>query len=326
MGKILEGKTAIVTGSGQGIGRCIALCLAENGAKVITNNRTQGSSINAFEKTDLAFTDEEKAELEKFNGDAQTTADEIIKRGGEAIPVYGDVSDPSVAEKLVTTAIDNWGRIDIIVNNASSNWVGNITDMDTELWNISIASKLTGTFNMMHYAMPYMKEQGFGRILNSASDAFVGIPGYAAYGAANAGVVALTKASAQDLAGTGITVNVYTPLARTRSWFNARTKYRLNGISKEAIETKAPDAMKNTAEGMVPFLAYLSSEDASGITGKLFKLAADGVVGLWSDSEVVKEIKTPDGIWSIEDLKRRIPTELLKDDHSTHEDKILANQ
>lgn len=311
MNQILSGKTAIVTGSGQGVGRCIALCLAEHGCKVITNNRKPGSSINAFEETKLDFTPGEREELEKFNGDAKKTADEIIKRGGEAVPVFGDVSDPEMAKKMVETAVENWGRIDIIVNNASSNWTGGIMDMDLKIWDISIRSKLSGTYYLMHYALPYMKKQGYGRILNSASDAFVGISNYAAYGAGNAGVVALTKAAASDLKDSGITVNVYTPLARTRSWYNAKTTYRLNGVSPEVVEAFAPEAMKHTAEGMVPFLAYLASEEASQITGKLFKLAADGVIGLWSESEVVKEIKEESGTWSVEELQRRIPKELL---------------
>lgn len=311
MNQILSGKTAIVTGSGQGVGRCIALCLAEHGCKVITNNRKRGSSINAFEGTELDFTPEEREELEKFNGDAKTTADEIVRRGGEAIPVFGDVSDPEMAKRMVETAVENWGRVDVIVNNASSNWTGNILDMDLKLWDVSIASKLSGTYYLMHYALPYMKKQGYGRILNSASDAFVGISNYAAYGAGNAGVVALTRAAAMDLKGSGITVNAYTPLARTRSWYNARTTYRLNGVSPEAVETFAPEAMKRTAEGMVPFLAYLASDEASAISGKLFKLAADGVIGLWSESEVTKEIKDEGGFWIMEELQRRIWQELL---------------
>jgi 3-oxoacyl-[acyl-carrier protein] reductase len=322
--KYLSGKVAIVTGSGQGIGKCTALCLAEYGAKVITNNRKPGSSINAFEKADLPFTAEERKELEKFNGDAETTAKEINSMGGEAIPVFGDVSDTSVAEKMIKSAVDAWGRIDIIINNASSNWVGNIMDMDTDLWNISIASKLTGTFNLMHYAFPYMKNQGFGRIINSASDAFVGLQGYAAYGAGNAGVVALTKAAAEDVKGIGITINAYTPLARTRSWFNARTIYRLKGVSKDVVEANAPEAMKRTAEGMVPFLAYLASDDASEITGQLFKLAADGTVGIWSDSEVVKEIKTESHIWTFDELRRRLFVELLVGTRPSVGDKILS--
>lgn len=307
MEKLLEGKTAVVTGSGQGIGRCIALCLAEYGAKVITNNRKPGSSINAFENQKLDFNEEERKELERFGGDAQTTAEMIIRSGGEAIPVFGDVGNPKDAKKMVDTAVEHWGRIDIIVNNASSNWVGNIADMDLETWNTQINSKLNGTFYLMHDAMPYMKKQEYGRILNSASDAFVGITGYAAYGAGNAGVVALTKAAAKDLAGTNITVNAYTPLARTRSWYNARTKYRLQGISKEVIESNAPEAMKRTAEGMVPFLAWLSSDEASSVSGNLFKLAADGTVGLWEDAKLVNEIKKEDGIWTIDSLRRQMP-------------------
>ena len=92
MGGLLDGRVAIVTGSGQGIGRCVALCLAQNGAKVITNNRQPGSSIQAFENTQLDFTQEEREELKKFCGDAKTTADEIVQMGGAAIPVFADVS------------------------------------------------------------------------------------------------------------------------------------------------------------------------------------------------------------------------------------------
>lgn len=312
MQSLLEGKVAIVTGSGQGIGRCIALCLAEHGAKVITNNRKPGSSIQAFEHTQLEFTPEEKNELLEFSGDANTTAEEIRQAGGEAIAVFGDVSRKQDASKLVQTAIAAWGRVDIIVNNASSNWVGNILDMDKDLWDVQIASKLSGTFYLMQEALPYMVKQGYGRIINSASDAFTGISNHAAYAAGNAGVVALTRASAKDLSGTGITVNAYTPLARTRAWYNARTNYRLKGVAPEIIEQNAPEAMKRTAEGMVPFLAYLAAEEAKDITGKLFHLAADGEIGIWSDSCVMKNIKQPDGVWTIELLRQQVRKGLLE--------------
>ena len=306
----LEGKVAIVTGSGQGIGRCAALCLAQNGARVITNNRKPGSSINAFEGKELDFTPEEREELEKFGGDAQTTADLICGAGGEAVAVYADVSKKEDAKRLVQTAIDTWGRIDIIINNASSNWVGNICDMSEELWDIQITSKLSGTFYLMHEALPYMKAQGFGRILNSSSDAYQGISKHAAYGAGNAGVVTLTRSAAKDLAGTGITVNAYTPLARTRSWFNARTNYRLGGIPPQVIEANAPEAMKRTAEGMVPFLAYLASDEAADITGQVFQLAADGRIGIWNEPEIVREVKQDSGCWTMDELTAAVP-ELL---------------
>jgi len=313
MTKLLEGKVAIVTGSGQGIGKEIALCMAKQGAKVITNNRKQGSSLNAFEKTSLQFNDEEREALQKVSGDATTTADEIKQMGGQAIPFFGDVGDFETAEQMVKTAIENFGRIDIIVNNASSNWVGNIMDMDEELWDTSVVSKLKGAFNLMHHALPYMKKQGFGRILNSSSDAFLGLQGYAAYGAANAGVVALTKASAKDLAGLGISINAYTPLAKTRAWYNAAANYRLQGVPKEMIEANAPKSMQKTAGGMVPFLAYLASDEAANISGYLFKLAADGEIGVWSDSKIISQIKKEEGAWTIEELQIRVPNELLKD-------------
>lgn len=312
MAKLLEGRVAVVTGSGQGIGRCVALCMAQHGAKVITNNRTPGSSIHAFENTWLDFTPEEREELMKFSGDAQTTAQEIERQGGTAFAMYGDVSKKEDAKRLVQTAVDKWGHVDIVVNNASSNWTGNILQMDEETWDIQIASKLSGSFYLMHEALPYMAEQNFGRILNSASDAFQGLTGYAAYGAGNAGVVALTKAAAKDLAGTGITVNAYTPLAKTRSWYNAKTAYRLKGIPKEMVEANAPEAMRRTAEGMVPFLAWLASPEADNITGRLFHLAADGEVGLWSDPQIVRSIRQPDGVWTIPELRDRIPNELFQ--------------
>lgn len=311
MDQLLKDKVAIITGSGQGVGREIALCFASQGAKVITNNRKPGSSINAFEGTELDFTPEEREELLRFNGDAQTVADEITISGGEAIPVFGDVSKKEDAKRLVDTAIEKWRRIDIIVNNASSNWVGNILDMDPDIWNTQISSKLSGSFYLMHYALPYMKEQKYGRIINTASDAILGLAGYAAYGAANGGITILTKAAAADLKDTGITVNAYTPLARTRSWYNARTNYRLKGIPVDVVEANAPEAMKRTAEGMVPFLAYLCSEKGANITGKLFHLAADGELGLWNEYAIIKTIKQADGFWTMDELDARLGSELL---------------
>lgn len=309
--QVLSGKVAIVTGSGQGIGRDIALCMAEQGAKVITNNRKPGSSLQAFEKTDIAFDAEEREELRRLSGDAESTAREITERGGTAIPLYGDLSDYETARRMVETAVETWGRIDIIVNNASSNWTGNIRDMDKELWDRQIHSKLMGSFYLMQNALPYMEQQGFGRILNSASDAWVGLSNYAAYGAANAALVALTKAAAKDLAGTGVTVNAYTPLAKTRSWYNALATYKRRGIPASVIEANSPKAMQTTPEGMVPFLAYLASDEAGDISGKLFQLAADGEIGLWSDSEVVKSIREESGVWTIEALQKRVKEEIL---------------
>jgi len=308
MGKLLEGKVAIVTGSGQGVGKDIALSLAQEGAKVITNNRKPGSSVNAFEESDLDFTEDERARIKKFVGDAESCAKEIIAVGGEAVPFYGDVSSYEDAHDMVKCAVDNFGRIDIVVNNAASYFVGNIADLPEEMWDRVVVSKLKGAYNLIHNALPYMKEQQFGRIFNASSDAHIGLMGMSAYSSAAAGIIALTKAVAQDVMEFGdITVNAYTPLAATRAWYNMLTTYRLQGIPVDAIEEGAPAAMRKTADVFTSIFAFLSSEEASGITGYAFHMGADGEIGIWSDPGIDRNIIKEDGSWTIEELRAQIP-------------------
>ncbi len=311
MKKILAEKVAIVTGSGQGVGREIALCLASYGAKVITNNRKPGSSVNAFENTSSNINEIEIEKRYKISGNAQSTANEIIANGGEAVPFFGDISDFSTAKEMIDLAIEKYSRIDIIVNNASSNWVGNIIDIDEKLRDISIYSKLKGTFNLMHHAMPIMIKQGYGRFLNSSSDTFTGIEGYAAYGDANVSVNTLTKAVTSNVDGKGITFNAYSPRTKSRSCLNANAKHRLQSNPVETVEDMASPTMQKTVKNMVPFLAYLASEYAADITGKLFKMTADGEISIWSDSNVIKSIYKEGGEWGMDELKKRVPNELL---------------
>jgi len=308
MGKVLEGRVAIVTGSGQGVGKEIALSLAQNGAKIITNNRKPGSSVNAFEECNLDFTEDERARIKKIVGDAESSAKEIIDLGGEAIPFYGDVSSYQDAHNMIQCALDNFGRIDIVVNNAASYFIGNIADLPEEMWDRVVDSKLKGAYNLIHNALPYMKEQQFGRIFNASSNAHIGLMGMSAYSSAAAGIIALTKAVAQDVAEFGdITVNAYTPLAATRSWYNMLTTYRTQGLPVEVIEDGAPAAMKKTADVFTSIFAFLSSEEASGITGYAFHLGADGEIGIWSDPDIDRNIFKEDGNWTVEELRAQIP-------------------
>jgi len=312
MSYLLEGKVAIVTGSGQGVGKEIALNLARDGAKVITNNRKPGSSVDAFEESHLDFTKEERARLKKIVGDAESSAKEIIDLGGEAIPFYGDVSSYQDAHKMIQCAVDNYGRVDIVVNNAASYFVGNIADLSEEMWDRVVVSKLKGTYNLIHNALPYMKKQQFGRIFNASSNAHIGLMGMAAYSAAAAGTIALTKAVAQDVSEFGdITVNAYTPLAATRSWYNMLTTYRTQGLPVDVIEDGAPAAMKKTAEVFTSFFSFLSTKEASGITGYAFHLGADGEIGIWADPDIDRNIFKEEGNWTVEELRTQIPI-LLK--------------
>ena len=312
--KLLEGRVAIVTGSGQGVGRAIALALADQGCKVVTNNRKPGSSVYALEGSTPDLTDEELAKLNEMKGDAQTTADAIIAKGGEAIPCFADVSKLEDCEKIVQSAADKWGRVDILINNGASFFNSSITDFPVERFDQVVGSKLNASFYLMHYALPYMIKQGYGRIINASSNAFIGLMGMAAYSAAACGIWALTKSAAQDLAGTGITVNAYTPLAKTRSWENAMATFRQQGIPEEMIYAGAPASMRTGPEGMAPFLAYLCSEEAGDITGLMFNVESAGRLSIWSESEqynIVEKDIVSDGAWTVDEL-RGIKGELLK--------------
>jgi len=168
----LNGKVAIVTGSGQGIGKAVAMALAAEGAKVVTNNRKQGTQ----------------------GGDAATVAAEIKAAGGEAIPFFGSVSDFKEAQQAIQTAVKTFGRIDIVVNNAGSDAPKMVWNMSEEEWDLSVDSFLKSSFNMIRHAAPLMREQKWGRIINTTSTAWLGTVGHCNYGAAKAGIVGLTRA------------------------------------------------------------------------------------------------------------------------------------
>ena len=216
MEKCLEGKVAIVTGSGQGIGKGIARGLARLGAKVITNNRRpNGESAQKYHKEDMP--EEDWNEFCRLKGDAQTAADQITAEGGEAIPFFGDCSNWATAEQMVRTAIDTWGRIDIIVNNAAGMGIGDIASMDEANWDIFMGSRAKGAVALMHFALPYMKEQGYGRIINVSSDAWTGLANNDGYSASTASMVGLTWAAAKELDQFGITVNCVCPQGESPS-------------------------------------------------------------------------------------------------------------
>lgn len=310
MEKLLEGRVAIVTGSGQGVGRAIAMTLAELGCKVITNNRRPGSNINAQENTSLNYSEEEQAKLRSIIGDAEGTAAAIRAKGGIAVPVYADVSKPEDCERLVNTAISEFGRLDILINNGASFYNCNITNMPIDMWHAVVDSKLHGSFYLMHYAIPHMVKQGYGRIISASSDAFHGLMGMAPYSAATAGIWALTKTAAQDLQPYGITVNAYTPLCCTRGWYNQLNVYRTQGVDPAILQQFAPKSMQFGPEGMGVFLSYLCSEEAKDVTGFMFNIEAAGKIAIWSESEeynIVEKDVGKDGIWTIEEVRQAMP-------------------
>lgn len=319
MNKRLEGKVAVVTGSGQGVGRGIAIVLAREGAKVVTNNRKPCSQKE--QHADMCLLNEaEKAKFASLSGDAESTAKEIICEGGEAVPFYGDVSDYETAGKLIQKAIDTYGRIDILVNNAAGLGSGMLKDTSEEDWDYQTIIKLKGSFNTMKHAIPFMIQQKFGRIINVASDAWVGIPGLAAYSCANAGLVGLTKATAKELADYGITVNAVCPQADSPGHVLAYTvlMHKLEKLTGSKIQMdperkKASEAAHGPAEHTAPFMAYLCSEEAGGVIGAVFSVTGDGRVTLFKEHSDACTIKKDDGPWTMDELIETAPKTLLKD-------------
>ncbi|MGX8715471.1 MAG: SDR family NAD(P)-dependent oxidoreductase, partial [Lachnospiraceae bacterium] len=313
MTKCLEGKVAIVTGSGQGIGKGIAVGLARLGAKVITNNRKpNGESAQKYHKEDMP--EEDWNEFCRLKGDAQTAADAIKAEGGEAIAFFGDCSCWETAEKMVKTAVDTWGRIDIIVNNAAGMGTGDIAHMDEKNWDLFMTSRAKGAAALMHFAFPYMKEQGYGRIINVASDAWVGLAGNDGYSASTASMVGLTWAAAKELDQFGITVNCICPQGESPSHaveYNALIRQiTAAGHAPDPKILAVVEADHGDPANLAPFIAVLCLEDY--INGSIFSIKSSGRFQAYSQPELGTMISNGDKgpWWDVEELRTAVKDEM----------------
>ena len=321
MDKILEGKVAIVTGSGQGIGRGIARYFASQGAKVITNNRKPGSGFLAnFTKDDMP--PEDWDEMVKLAGDAQDTADIIRQEGGEAYPFFADVSDAMAAQSMVDFAVEKFGHLDIVVNNAAGLGGGPIENITDDQWNFHMSSKMKGTFNLMRSATPVMKEQKYGRFINASSEAWLGQIGESAYSAANAGIVGLTWAASKELWRFGITANVYCPQGQSPAHaveYNAmlRKIKAMTGKDPDPRILAAVERDHADARGLAPALAFLASEDGGYVSGAVFATYSSGTVKFFSDPAVKATIKRSEeeGPWTQAEIKEAFKNDLLGEDY-----------
>ena len=292
MGDRLKDKVAIITGSGQGIGGAIAMAMAEEGAKIVTNNRRPGTE----------------------GGDAETMANQINESGGQAVPFFGSVSDFSVAETLIKTAMYTFGRVDILVNNAGADMPHMVWNMTEEEWDISVDSYLKGSFNCIRFAAAVMREQKWGRIINTTSTAWLGTVGHCNYGAAKAGLVGLTRAIARELTRYNVTCNAYAPTAGTRFTLSEEIvagftkRYESGLMTKERYEelTNPPGP-----ETVTPFLVYLCTDKAADINGQVFDVTG-GNIALYSEPVKLNSIEKKEGMWTLEELEELVPKELLK--------------
>ncbi len=238
---LLDGRVAVVTGSGRGIGREFALCFAREGASVVVND--VGVSL------DGRGTEEDPA---------VQVCKEIETIGSKAVPNYDSVTEFDGARRIVQTAVDTFGTIDILVNNAGIVRDKTLLKMDESDFDAVVAVHMKGTFNCTRHAAEVMKDKGYGRIINITSSAGLrGNFGQTNYGAAKAGIMGMTFVWSMELGRYGITVNAVAPSGATRMTAGL---YERSGQEPPPEENPALNA---------PLVAYLASEQAAGVNGQI---------------------------------------------------------
>ena len=284
----LEGRVAIVTGAGRGIGRATALALAGCGAKVVVNDLG-----GALDGTDPDATP------------AASVVAEIVDAGGEAIANADSVAEWESAERIAATAIACFGRIDILVNNAGLSAGSPIWDHDPSLFDRVVASHLHGTFYCMRAVSPFMKDAGFGRIVNIVSRAgLIGVAGQAAYGAGKGGVFGLTNVASRELGDFGVTVNAVNPAStETRMVTTAIERFRDEGGDGAKMAAGLAAAMQ-PPENIARLITALCHPESDRFNGEIFYVEK-GRVGLFDPLEVGQDAAA-EGEWTIESFTRAI--------------------
>ncbi|MFB0562420.1 MAG: SDR family NAD(P)-dependent oxidoreductase [Candidatus Lokiarchaeia archaeon] len=291
MAGMLEGKVAIVTGAGRGLGREEALLLAKHGAKVIIN--------------DVGGSHDGKGE---FHGPADDVVKEIKDMGGDAAPNYESVTDFEGAKRIIDQAIDTFGKLDILVNNAGILRDKMVFNMEEAEFDAVIAVHLKGTFNCTRHATNYWRAESkagkpvAGRIINTTSDAgLLYNVGQSNYGAAKAGIVSFTLIVAKEVSRYGVTANVAVPVARTRLTTEATPSLAPMMGNKEDFEKKYGYDVLGP-EGLAPLIAYLASDDAADITGQVIRVVGGNMwlMHSWKSSEAVK--RDPAGFWEPKEI------------------------
>ncbi len=280
MGK-LDGKVAAITGAGRGIGRGIAKLMAQEGAKVVVNDVGAAVDGSGEDRTP-----------------AQQVVDEICSLGGEAVANYDNIATVKGGESLIQTAIDTFGKIDILVNCAGILRDRMIFNMTEEEWDAVINVHLKGHFCTIRPASAVMRQQRSGRIINFSSGAALGSPGQPNYAAAKAGILGLTFSCANALAKYNITVNAIMPGAATRMTDTIPAPFAqqmgLTTTSDQAEGTPMDPA------NVAPIVVFLASDAAQHVTGQVF--GASGYrISLYSHMEPIKFLFSP-GPWDLDFL------------------------
>lgn len=286
----LEGRVAVITGAGRGIGREHALLFAREGAKVVVNDlggANDGSGADA--------------------GPAQAVVDEIVAAGGEAVANADDVATWDGAERLVAQAVDAFGRLDVVVNNAGILRDAFVAGVSEAEWDAVVAVHLKGHAAVLRHAAAHWKQRSKGgetfdaAVINTASSSGVTVPnaGQANYGAAKAAIAALTLVAAEELGRYGVRVNAIAPIARTRLTLATPG---MGAIFAAGAEDATGHDLFDPSN-ISPLVAHLASTDCS-LTGKVFAVQG-GCIQELAGWTVASTIET-EGPWRIEDVAARL--------------------
>ena len=270
-----DGRVAIVTGAGRGLGKEYALLLAARGARLVVTSRA--ASVSG-EGSDVSS--------------AEMVAREIRDAGGEAVAVTSDVATPEGGESIVRTALDAYGRVDIVVNNAGVSLDDPFADMTLDTFQAMIDMHLKGAFHVIRPAWTTMREQGYGRVINTSSSAGVwGVALKAHYGAAKTGLLGLTRVLALEGAKYNIKVNVITPTGATRMLAQSLAKAQQEAEALEARQEEASAGSVSAAQlkGLgemimsrfdpalvAPVVAFLAHEDCP-VSGEIYTIGGGQV-------------------------------------------------
>jgi len=284
----LAGRIAVITGAGRGIGREHALLFAREGASVVVNDL--GGS-NSGEGADA--------------GPAQAVVDEIVAAGGKAVANTDNIATWDGAAGLIDQAVSEFGGLDIVVNNAGILRDGFIPTLEESQWDAVVSVHLKGHFSVLRHAAAYWKAQSKAgnqpnaSVINTASGSGLTIPnaGQANYGAAKAGIAALTLVAAEELERYGVRANAIAPIARTR------LTLATPGMGALMAEPDEGEVDLFSPANISPLVAYLATEKCP-VTGKVFAVQGGAIseLGGWHD---VSTIET-DGLWEIDDIAARL--------------------
>ncbi len=284
---VLEGKVAVVTGAGRGIGRGVALLLAQEGASVVVNDL--GVSLDG-QGVDT--------------GPAASVAAEIRAAGGNAVANTNSVADWHAAEGMIQQAVDEFGKIDIVVNVAGILRDRMVFNMTEDEWKAVLNVHLKGTFNICRWASVRFREQRSGRMINFSSTSAFGAPGQPNYAAAKAGIIGLTLSCANGLSRYNVTANAILPTGHTRM-IDSIPRARDAVAHTGKLPSELAEGTDRDPANVAPLIAFLASDQAQSVNGHIFGSFGYNVA-LMSQPKIVKTLRS-DHRWSVDELSEVIP-------------------